>query len=387
VLRPGLHTDPRQPAPAVVAGAPAGIKLYPAFAEDVFSRLGMTQDAFFRLSWEVVDGRREGRSFRSVKLTDAELASGTHDPDFVAAVRALSAAVITSHYRAGYAEVHYVRIGFFSDAMQSSWHGDPAGPNDRHLQYFFAPTAGCFRAVQLAMDKGKADANRPALVAILGNGGLVSGLLSLRQGNGQGTGGADMLHQGMATAGCAGVWQMMFQTNVKLSALGVQQCGGAADEEAQLACARIAAPSPPIGPGAVATVKPETSRLISGCVSSTPGFCWWGNNWGYYGGNPRYCNNWLAETLPCILKMQAARPGLLVGYSAYKAEYRGADVEAMGCACMLPEEHALVAQATAAGDWYTRPGSTDPRNHAWQWDWYLTHATPAHRRTAAAAER
>jgi len=116
-----------------------------------------------------------------------------------------------------------VRYLFFS--FQSSWHCDPAGCFDRYLQYFYAPVAGCQRAVQFAMSKAAADANQPVMAAILGNGDMLSGMLSLREGNGLGTGGADMLHMGMATDACAGSWQLMVQTNEQLSAEGKRPCG------------------------------------------------------------------------------------------------------------------------------------------------------------------
>ena len=386
-LRPGLYTDPRQPAPADVGGTPAGVKVYPAFAESVFRLLGKTQDWFFRMAWEAVDGRREGRTVKSEKLTAAKLADATiYSPDFVSAVTALSGAVITSHYRPGYAEVHYVRLAFFSNSTQSSWHGDPAGCFDRHLHYFYAPTPGCFRAVQLATSQGMADANRPAVVAILGNGALMSAQLSFRTGNGLGSGGVDMLHQGLATSGCAGVWQMLFQTNVKLTAFGARQCGGTGDEEAQLVCARLATPSPAVWPGAVATVQPETSELITACVSSEPGFIWWGSNWGYYGGDVVMCTDWLGQTLDCLLRVERAHEGLLGSARAYRDNYRGGLVEALGCTCMLPDSRQMVDQATAAGDWWSRLGATDQLNHAFKWGWYLLHPTLAQRQDAVAAE-
>ena len=46
----------------------------------------------------------------------------------------------------------------------------------------------------------------------------------------------------------------------------------------------------------------------------------------------------------------------------------------------------LEAQATAAADWWSRLGSTDPLNHAYQWGWYLLHPTLAQRQDAVAAE-
>jgi len=137
----------------------------------------------------------------------------------------------------------------------------------------------------------------------------------------------------------------------------------------------------------VATVQLETSRLISSCVSSEPGFAWWSNNWGYYGGNPLICSVWLGQTLDCILRVERAHPGLLSGYVAYTDHYRGARVEALGCDCVLPERGAVKTQADAAGDWWPRLSSTDPLNHAYQWGWYLRFPTLALRSDAVAAER
>jgi hypothetical protein len=64
------------------------------------------------------------------------------------------------------------------------------------------------------------------------------------------------------------------------------------------------------------------------------------------------CRLWLTETLPCLLKVEQASPGLLTSQRAYKSHYRGDQVEAAGCACALPDYHQLVAQAKAAGVWH-----------------------------------
>jgi len=388
-LQCGLHTAPGQQPPASIAGAPAGIRVWRAYAQGIWAQAGLTPDAFFRSAWEFVDGARDGRAFKSEKLTPAKLADTAAVPPALAArLLELSGAVLSGFYKPGFAEVRYVRLAFFSQRMQSSWHGDPAGCFDRYLQYFYAPVAGCHRVVQFAMSKVAADANQPVMVAVLANTDLLSGVLSLREGNGLGTGREDLLHMGMATADCAGGWQLMVQTNVQLSAEGKLRCGGLVGEEAQLACARLAPPAPPAGPAAaVATVQLETSRLISSCVSSEPGFAWWSNNWGYYGGNPLICSVWLGQTLDCILRVERAHPGLLSGYVAYTDHYRGARVEALGCDCVLPERGAVKTQADAAGDWWPRLSSTDPLNHAYQWGWYLRFPTLALRVDAVAAER
>jgi len=349
----GLHTAPGQPAPPSIFGAPAGITVWPAYAQGVWAQQGLGQDGFFRLCWQFVNGRREGRPFKSVKLTPAMLASAAAVPPALSApLLALSGSVLTDFYKPGLAEVRYVRLVFGDDRMQSSWHTDPTRLLARHLQYFFAPVPGCYRAVQLAMSHAAADANQPVLVAMLGNGDMLACMLSLRVGNGLGTAGADIVHMGMSTPGCAGVWQLMVQTNVQLSAEGERRCGHLVGEEAQLGCARLHAPAPAAAPLAVATVQPETSRLITACVSSTPGFVWWGSNWAYYGGDILICRLWLTETLPCIQKVEQMHPGLLTSQKAYTANYRGDQVEAAGCACALPAVATLVAQAKAERVWH-----------------------------------
>ena len=74
---------------------------------------------FLRASWEFVDGRREGRCYKSDKLTPAKLADAAAVPlPLAARLLELSGAVLSGFYKPGYAEVHYVRLAFFNGVMQ-----------------------------------------------------------------------------------------------------------------------------------------------------------------------------------------------------------------------------------------------------------------------------
>jgi hypothetical protein len=65
----GLHMDVAQLAPLSIAGAPARVKVWPSYAAGIWTQPGLSQDAFVRAAWDLVAGRREGRSFKSGKLT------------------------------------------------------------------------------------------------------------------------------------------------------------------------------------------------------------------------------------------------------------------------------------------------------------------------------